>query len=104
MGRRIGKIAVLGAAALILGLIAAPGASAAPPATCLNLSTFLPPAQVEQPVATIVGTNGSDVLRGTSGPDVIAGLDGNDVIAGLGGDDIICGGRGNDKIDGGARC
>ncbi|HEV3465483.1 MAG TPA: hypothetical protein VG846_16035, partial [Actinomycetota bacterium] len=43
--------------------------------------------------ATIVGTNGSDVLRGTPGRDVIAGPDGNDVILGLGGDDVICGGQ-----------
>jgi hypothetical protein len=51
--------------------------------------------------ATIVGTDGSDVLRGTSGPDVIAGLDGPNVVAGMGGDDAICGGDGPDVLRGG---
>src|SRR4029079_11876737 len=40
--------------------------------------------------ATVVGTQGSDVLIGTPGPDVVAGLGGNDVIRGRGGDDRIC--------------
>ncbi|MDP2709786.1 MAG: FG-GAP-like repeat-containing protein [Solirubrobacteraceae bacterium] len=52
--------------------------------------------------ATIVGTEGNDVLVGTSGDDVIVGLGGNDVIVGLGGNDIICGGAGDDVIDGGS--
>ena len=52
--------------------------------------------------ATIIGTNGPDVLVGTPGPDVIWGGAGNDVIYGLGGNDIICGGPGNDVIDGGS--
>lgn len=52
-------------------------------------------------LATILGTDGPDVLTGTSGPDVIVGLGGDDVIDGLGGDDIICGGAGNDVIRGG---
>jgi Ca2+-binding RTX toxin-like protein len=52
--------------------------------------------------ATIIGTNGPDVLVGTPGPDVIWGGGGNDVIYGLGGNDIICGGPGNDVIYGGA--
>jgi tripartite motif-containing protein 71 len=61
--------------------------------------------------ATIVGTDGGDVLRGTRGRDVIAGLGGNDKLSGLAGNDVICGGggkdilkggRGNDKLYGGA--
>lgn len=52
--------------------------------------------------ATIVGTDGADVIQGTSGKDVIVGLDGNDRIEGLGGNDIVCGGRGNDTIFGGS--
>ena len=52
-------------------------------------------------LATIVGTEGDDVLVGTNGPDVITGLGGNDTITGLQGDDVICGGAGNDDIDGG---
>jgi Ca2+-binding RTX toxin-like protein len=61
--------------------------------------------------ATIVGTEGNDVIEGTEGPDVIwggAGDDkiygglGNDIICGGPGDDLIHGGRGNDWIEGGA--
>lgn len=52
-------------------------------------------------VATIVGTDGDDVLDGTSGRDVIVGMAGDDVIRGLGSNDVICGGGGADTIDGG---
>ena len=52
-------------------------------------------------VATIVGTNGDDVLIGTSGPDVIVGLDGDDEIRGLQGNDLICAGPGDDDVRGG---
>lgn len=51
--------------------------------------------------ATIVGSDGPDVLVGTPGTDVIVGLGGNDVIIGLGGDDVICGGPGDDILLGG---
>jgi uncharacterized protein (DUF2147 family) len=51
--------------------------------------------------ATIVGTDGSDVLRGTSGKDVIVGLGGNDKLSGLAGKDVICGGGGKDILKGG---
>lgn len=51
-------------------------------------------------VATVVGTDGDDLLRGTAGTDVISGLGGNDVLLGLDGDDVICGGAGNDVING----
>ena len=51
--------------------------------------------------ATMVGTEGRDVLRGTKKRDVIVGLGGNDKIIGLGGNDVICGGPGKDKIMGG---
>jgi hypothetical protein len=50
---------------------------------------------------TIVGTQGSDVLRGTGRRDVICGRGGNDVIRGGGGNDIIDGGPGKDRISGG---
>jgi Ca2+-binding RTX toxin-like protein len=61
--------------------------------------------------ATIVGTEGNDVIRGTPERDVIWGGGGNDVIYGSLGNDLICGGpgsdiihggRGNDVVDGGA--
>jgi len=51
--------------------------------------------------ATIVGTEGSDVLVGTAGVDVIVALGGDDVLRGLGGNDILCGGQGRDWLDGG---
>lgn len=51
--------------------------------------------------ATIVGTDGDDVITGTSGPDVIVGLGGRDRIDGGGGADVICGGAGNDVLLGG---
>ncbi|HJR96009.1 MAG TPA: hypothetical protein VJ807_11305 [Gaiellaceae bacterium] len=54
-----------------------------------------------QPVCTLYGTDGDDVLVGTPGDDLICGLRGEDVIrAGLG-DDTILGGDGNDSIHGG---
>ncbi len=52
-------------------------------------------------VATIVGTNGDDVLRGTAGRDVIQARGGNDKIYGLAGNDLICGAGGADFIGGG---
>ena len=53
-------------------------------------------------LATIVGTNGANVIRGTARRDVIAALGGDDVVRGLGGDDLICLGAGNDRGIGGA--
>ena len=50
--------------------------------------------------ATIIGTQGNDILDGTEGNDVISGLGGKDVIIGYGGDDIICGNDGNDNLRG----
>jgi Ca2+-binding RTX toxin-like protein len=52
-------------------------------------------------VATIIGTEGPDVLVGTEGPDAIVGLGGDDVIYGLGGNDVLCGGDGSDVLRGG---
>lgn len=52
--------------------------------------------------ASVVGTDGPDVLVGTAGPDVIDGRGGSDIILGLGGDDILLGGDGADIILGGA--
>ncbi|HWL65981.1 MAG TPA: calcium-binding protein, partial [Actinomycetota bacterium] len=51
--------------------------------------------------ASIVGTEGDDVLEGTPGHDNIAGLGGNDVIRGLDGSDSLCGGDGDDQVFGG---
>ena len=51
--------------------------------------------------ATIVGTNGDDVLRGTPHKDVIVGNGGADRIFGAAGNDVICGNGGADHIQGG---
>lgn len=51
--------------------------------------------------ATIVGTEGPDVLNGTGDRDVIVGLGGNDLINGFGGDDVICPDDGDDVVDAG---
>ncbi len=60
--------------------------------------------------ATIVGSDGNDVLVGTARGDVIWAGPGDDVIESLGGNDVICGGpgddvayagRGNDRVFGG---
>jgi Ca2+-binding RTX toxin-like protein len=59
-----------------------------------------PPPTCDGQPATVIGTNGKDLLQGTNGPDVIVGLDGDDEIRGARGDDRICGGAGNDKIRG----
>lgn len=52
-------------------------------------------------VATIVGTEGDDVLTGTSGDDVIVSLGGNDLIDAGKGNDIVCSGDGDDEVSGG---
>jgi Ca2+-binding RTX toxin-like protein len=55
-------------------------------------------------VATIVGSNGPDLIFGTPGRDVIVGLGGNDDIRSGGGNDVVCAGGGNDvvRLGGGA--
>lgn len=52
--------------------------------------------------ATIIGTEGPDLLHGTAGDDVIVGLGGSDTIFGGDGNDLICGGDGDDRIYGGS--
>ncbi len=51
--------------------------------------------------ATIVGSDGDDILEGTAGSDVIQALGGNDSVVGNEGDDVICGGDGRDVIQAG---
>ncbi|HEX2030793.1 MAG TPA: hypothetical protein VHL78_05255 [Actinomycetota bacterium] len=57
---------------------------------------------VTQPLCTITGTDGDDVLIGTPLADVICGLGGNDVLDGLGGDDELYGDSGDDELIGGS--
>jgi Ca2+-binding RTX toxin-like protein len=52
-------------------------------------------------IATIVGSEGGDVLHGTPHRDVIWAGPGDDVVYGGLGDDLICGGSGDDLIHGG---
>lgn len=51
-------------------------------------------------MATIVGTEGDDVIGRRNDGDVIGGLGGNDAGSGL---DTVCGGDGDDRISGGER-
>lgn len=88
---------LLGVLLGVLTLLSAPGAPAAQgpgrgeePPTCAG-----------QP-ATVVGTEGDDLLRGTPEADVIAGLGGDDRLVGLAGDDLLCGDAGSDVIRAGA--
>jgi Ca2+-binding RTX toxin-like protein len=81
--------------------VPASGAVCTPTATSTSTPTVAP-VLCGGLVATIVGTNGTDLILGTAGNDIIAGLSGNDVIIGMGGNDIICGGPGDDVIYGNA--
>ena len=78
------------AAAVTLALLGFPGAAAT--------ATGDPP-RCHGQVATIVGTDGPDLLQGTPGADVIVGLDGRDDIFGEGGDDVICAGANPAELD-----
>lgn len=51
--------------------------------------------------ATIVGTEGDDLLIGTDGDDVIVALGGNDIVRAHDGNDRICLGPGDDTAQGG---
>ena len=67
----------------------------APPVTGQNVPTC-----AGKP-ATIIGTDGPDLLFGTARADVIVAKGGDDRIFALGGDDTICGNAGADNIQGG---
>jgi Ca2+-binding RTX toxin-like protein len=72
---------------LMLGILAAPAAAARP--RCFGER------------ATIVGTNGSEVIVGTPKRDVIVALGGADTVRGGKGGDLICAGTGDDTVQGG---
>ncbi len=72
-----------------------------PPGVALSATPW-PAVSCDGMRATIVGTDGDDVIGGTDGRDVIAGRGGSDIIdAGTGGD-IVCGGDGADVLSGDA--
>jgi hypothetical protein len=82
---------ILMAVSIIAALLAvAPPAGAQETPTCRGVE------------ATIVGTDGRDVINGTPGDDVIVAGAGSDLVRGKGGNDIICGGAGRDRLIGGA--
>ncbi|NNE74714.1 MAG: hypothetical protein HKN26_13690 [Acidimicrobiales bacterium] len=57
-----------------------------------------PPVMCGKHEATIVGTDGDDLLIGTPGRDVIAAGSGNDRIFAGDGDDFVCAGPGHDVV------
>ncbi|NOU09795.1 MAG: calcium-binding protein, partial [Nitrospira sp.] len=52
-------------------------------------------------MATMIGTNGNNILNGTISSDTMIGRAGNDQLSGNGGDDRLNGGTGNDLLNGG---
>ena len=78
-----------------VGMVAAAWFFVSAPASFAQFTTCL------GQVATIVGTEGDDLLPGSPGNDVIAGLGGDDVINSGLGNDVICGDAGNDELNGG---
>jgi Ca2+-binding RTX toxin-like protein len=53
------------------------------------------------PICTVAGNDGNNVLRGTGSRDVICGDTGNDTIVGKGGNDLVYPGGGNDTTNAG---
>jgi Ca2+-binding RTX toxin-like protein len=85
-----GKFLTIAAAGTLAVLTAgATGSSADSTTTCFGEK------------ATIVGTEGDDVIAGTKRDDVIVALGGNDTIDARDGDDLVCAGDGNDIVNGG---
>lgn len=87
MNRPALLLTVLALTAPVAIAVAAPASAATP--TCAGFP------------ATIIGTDGNNVIHGTSGKDVIVAKAGNDTIYGLGDRDALCGGPGSDKLFGG---
>jgi Ca2+-binding RTX toxin-like protein len=99
-------IAALSALLMVSGAVAATGEGTAP-----EQGEAIVAPSCHGRKATIVGSDGPDVLHGTpsrdviwggKGDDTIYGSLGNDLICGAAGNDLIHGGRGNDDVDGGA--
>lgn len=94
MSESLWRLLCLPAIALFVGvcgvlLLSVEGAEAQQRTTCAGRA------------ATVVGTNGNDILRGTNGDDVFVAFGGDDIVYGLGGNDVICGGHGDDQLYGG---
>jgi hypothetical protein len=94
---RVTSFAFMLAATLLASMLSPMHASAqSPEQVSLPSAMDLP-----EPVCTVTGTAGSDILRGTPGDDVICGLAGNDVLLGFVGNDLLVGGAGRDRLLGG---
>lgn len=80
-----------------------PTPSAVPTATPTREPTRTPTSEFtcDGLAATLIGTNGNDVLVGTRADDVIVALGGSDFVIGNNGNDRICLGPGNDLAIGG---
>lgn len=85
------------AAPLLLAPVVAAAALTAVGATSATAS----PPRCHGQVATIVGTNASELLVGTRGRDVIVARGGNDRIRAGRGNDVVCAGKGADRLWGG---
>ena len=79
-----------------------PGRTAARQAKPVDDAAGMTDEPAWQPLCTIRGTPGNDVIVGTRRDDTICGFGGNDVIQGGGGNDTLIGGGGNDSLTGGA--
>jgi Ca2+-binding RTX toxin-like protein len=88
-GARV-RLAVVVAVVGGVGVISAAPASAAP----------IPLFSCHGQAATIVGTNGSDLIVGSAASDVIVARGGNDQVLARQGDDVVCGGAGADTLHG----
>ena len=84
-----GTIALAGALLASLTLVAVAATTSAAPPSCRG------------EVATIVGTEGGELIVGTDGADVIVALGGADTVRSLGGADTVCAGDGEDRVHGG---
>jgi subtilisin-like proprotein convertase family protein len=63
-----------------------------------SLEITTPPVFCKGRAATLVGTEGDDVIVGGDGENVVVGLGGNDIIKTGNNNDTICAGDGNDRV------
>jgi ABC-type transport system substrate-binding protein len=89
-GSHFGATGVVGAVVAVAVVLAVAGPAPAAPPTCFGIA------------ATIVGTDGDDVLTGTPGVDYVYAGGGNDEVRAGDDNDLVCGGAGDDRLFGGA--
>jgi hypothetical protein len=81
-----------------LAVIASDGSGAS---RLTDLTTYPDTEPDWQPICTVYGTDGDDVITGTDGDDLLCGLGGDDRIRGGRGNDTLLGGDGDDVLVGG---